>query len=1125
MCYASLLLLIHFTLLAICPAFGQNKSKVDTLAAFRALEAGVKLEKASKYDSAITAFQRAANGYREQALLLEAKSNAQAKSKAQSMSNQLFERHFYALARAGSVLNNWGKHDSTLRLLQPKLQELNSRLDSTQSIVHDIGLDLGIALTNTDQFSAAKPYFDKALRFFHNRYGQLHDKTALCYHLLGIHANLQDKHRVSIDYFNQSLDIRTQLYGANHERIASSYNSLALAYMQLGDFELALNYMNKTIAIDTVIQGEMHPYTALSYGNLSSVYQSMHQYENAYRYTQRSLKIYHSLFGEDHPNVAQTYISIGEILKKQDNSELAISYFGKAMSIYNRFSEQTLLHRLEVNTNLASAYYQLAEYPTAMNYIQNGLKMVDGSKTLPMEKKAYLFSLQSAILLKSGNIKQADSALRVATTLAAQSYGTQHPVYISYIFNAGSIAMEMGDTEKARHCFKQALEQYQKLFGPDDKHTNRCRIVLGGCDWRAGRYELAISTFDSVIRSCVPGYIEQRPTLTNVRNAKVLLDALSEKILAMNAMGTQQDSASLVATLQMADKLIDSLRTSYTYESEKLELAEKANRFYAMSIRASVQRQHNQQAFYYAEKNKATVLAQSLKESAALRWGNIPDSLTTLDKQLKNDINYAKEEIVKIESKCPACDSILLAKHFSSLYNKRVQQKLLFKHLEQHYPNYYQARYSNQTAQVPSIQQALGKGFPQTAILEYFIGDSILYAFCITNDQFTVHTQTFKTTLRADKSTSALRQELSKLTRALSNSQAALNPTSHVSQPASALYDYLIKPFEQQIKGKDLMIIPDGELNKIPFELLMKPHPNLNTVSKWQDLPYLIKHHNISYHYSATLLLEEWRKSQAQPTQSSGFLAFAPVFNDSATGQIVSNENATEQSYLTYVSRGDTVSRAFMNNGTQISPLPGTEREVKAIYALFNQKNQPAKYYLNDQANELTVKSINLKPYKYLHFATHGLTDEDRPTQSCLILAQNTTPLGEQNPNPSPSPNGEGSRTPNHDNLLTSSEMYGLELDAELVVLSACQTGKGKLRAGEGIIGLTRGLLYAGARNLLVSQWNVNDASTAELMTKFYSKILAGQSNRQALREAKLELLNSKFASPHYWSAFVLVGR
>jgi CHAT domain-containing protein len=209
------------------------------------------------------------------------------------------------------------------------------------------------------------------------------------------------------------------------------------------------------------------------------------------------------------------------------------------------------------------------------------------------------------------------------------------------------------------------------------------------------------------------------------------------------------------------------------------------------------------------------------------------------------------------------------------------------------------------------------------------------------------------------------------------------------------------------------------------------------------------------------------------------------------------------------------VSRAFTNDGRLITPLPGTEREVKAIYELFNQKNQPAKYYLNDQANESTVKSLNLKPYKYLHFATHGLTDEDRPTNSCLILAQNQYKL--------PSPSGEGPGV--GDNLLTSSEMYGLELDAELVVLSACQTGKGTLKAGEGIIGLTRGLLYAGARNLMVSQWNVNDASTAELMTKFYSKILAGQSNRQALREAKLELLNSKFACPHYWSAFVLVGR
>ena len=192
-----------------------------------------------------------------------------------------------------------------------------------------------------------------------------------------------------------------------------------------------------------------------------------------------------------------------------------------------------------------------------------------------------------------------------------------------------------------------------------------------------------------------------------------------------------------------------------------------------------------------------------------------------------------------------------------------------------------------------------------------------------------------------------------------------------------------------------------------------------------------------------------------------------------------------------------------MNDGGEVAPLPGTEMEVKAIYNLFSQKSISAKYYLHTEADEAAVR--DLRGYKYVHFATHGLTDESHPDRSCLILAQ--------------------TRNSPHDNLLTGSEMYGLRLDADLVVLSACQTGKGQLRQGEGVIGLTRGLLYAGARNLVVSQWNVNDASTADLMTRFYGKLLAGQTNREALRAAKLELLSGKYACPHYWAPFVLVGR
>jgi CHAT domain-containing protein len=162
---------------------------------------------------------------------------------------------------------------------------------------------------------------------------------------------------------------------------------------------------------------------------------------------------------------------------------------------------------------------------------------------------------------------------------------------------------------------------------------------------------------------------------------------------------------------------------------------------------------------------------------------------------------------------------------------------------------------------------------------------------------------------------------------------------------------------------------------------------------------------------------------------------------------------------------------------------------------------------LERRASEASLKSSRLDDYRYVHFATHGLVNEPKPKLSGLMLA----PVD----------------SPQEDDILYLGEIYNLSLNADLVVLSACETGVGKLVKGEGLIGLTRGFLYAGAANLLVSLWQVNDASTANLMIDFYQNLLAGKSKAAALREAKLRLLEqqTKYAKPYHWAPFVLIGK
>ena len=207
----------------------------------------------------------------------------------------------------------------------------------------------------------------------------------------------------------------------------------------------------------------------------------------------------------------------------------------------------------------------------------------------------------------------------------------------------------------------------------------------------------------------------------------------------------------------------------------------------------------------------------------------------------------------------------------------------------------------------------------------------------------------------------------------------------------------------------------------------------------------------------------------------------------------------------------------MMGSGEVVPPLPGSENEVKSIFNEFDKRNLKTAVELKRNASEINIKSGELENYKYIHLATHGFVNSEKPELSGLLLAQVADSANEQN-----------------DGILYSGEIFNLKLNADLVVLSACETGLGKIKKGEGIIGLTRALLYAGAKNLMVSLWQVYDQSTSDFMISFYKNLLNEKSDRLSnsvrfaplLQKAKLKMISeAKFAHPYYWSPFILIGR
>jgi CHAT domain-containing protein/predicted negative regulator of RcsB-dependent stress response len=281
------------------------------------------------------------------------------------------------------------------------------------------------------------------------------------------------------------------------------------------------------------------------------------------------------------------------------------------------------------------------------------------------------------------------------------------------------------------------------------------------------------------------------------------------------------------------------------------------------------------------------------------------------------------------------------------------------------------------------------------------------------------------------------------------------------------LSDILIPRLRTSIK--DLIILPTGRLSIIPFEALLTKKPNEK--ASYQTLPYLLNDYGVRYEFSASLLLQKTKNKQFMG-QPSIFLC-APV-------SFPEKDNLNE--------------------------LPGTESEVKEISRLFESKNLTASARLGTQANESAVKETSIRNYNLLHFATHGVVDETNPELSRIFLQSNSE---------------------TEDGNLFSGEIYNLQLNANLVTLSACQTGLGKISKGEGVIGLSRALVYAGAQNIIVSFWSVADESTSELMKDFYKLLLDGGDATycSSLRGAKLDLIKQeKYSAPYYWAPFILIG-
>jgi CHAT domain-containing protein len=436
--------------------------------------------------------------------------------------------------------------------------------------------------------------------------------------------------------------------------------------------------------------------------------------------------------------------------------------------------------------------------------------------------------------------------------------------------------------------------------------------------------------------------------------------------------------------------------------------------------------------------------------------------------QLEQQLSIAKNQLPKGEQKF---DSLNLQLHFC-----KDQYTGFLEKLKEGKPGYYALKYQVSSESVQSVSNLLQK---DEALLEYFTGDSSLFLFVVRPDTFLV--QEVKRDFPLETWIDSLRFGLygyytaDKGLRTDSLRLAALN--SYIRH-AQLLQEKLIAPVAAWLPEK-VILVPDGPLGYIPFDALLTGAPE--DPNNFKSYPYLLQQHQFSYTYSATLL-REMRDKKHRRAPEKDFAAFAPFYNGDTT-------------LLAGMYAYDDLMRK------DLQPLAFSGPEVAAAAKLMKGETIAGSAATEER---FTSTAGN---YRILHLATHGRADNRVGDYAFLAFTEIKDSIENE--------------------LLYVKDLYNLQLNADLVVLSACETGIGKLQRGEGIISLARAFAYAGAKSIVTSLWSVNDKSTSELMRFFYRELRRGKDKDEALRLARLRLLresNVRSAHPFFWAAFVPLG-
>ena len=857
-------------------------------------------------------------------------------------------------------------------------------------------------------------------------------------------------------------------------RKAQALNNTGEGYYSLSQRRKALDYFSRSLADWSEVgdrRGE-----ALANLNLGYTYTDLGDPQNALEHYEQSLARWRAV--GDQKGEAASLTAIGGLQTFLGEKQLALDYHGQALKIFqtigNREGEASSWN------GMAQVYGDLNQPRAALDSYQRALQLNEqiGNRDFIALSRYYVGRANQSL----GNSAEALNNYLQGAKLAHDVGNRKFEAHS--LRGIGTIYEASGESEKALKQYEEVLSLYSKIG--DRLWQARTLNSIGYVKTTEGDYRSAIREYRKALSlsSSIDDRREEVSTLYNI--------ACAERDAG--------DFQAALTDIASAVDLIESLRLKIVGEQFRTSYFASVHQFYELNVDLLMQTQRHDQnvaaALQLSERARARVLLESLTAQKQNSDQSRNQDLFSRERTLWQQLNFKLEAQARLlngnHTESDAATGAAEIRRLTTSYQEVLDR------IKKESP----IQASLTQTQVLNTEDIRAQARPDTVLLEYALGERRSYLWVVTPDSITAYELASRSVIEdlANEVYTLFiaRQPVVKEAPAEYRRRVEEADAKYPSK-AAELSRLLLGQVTSEIAGKRLVIVSDGALHRIPFEALPEPdqtQPGNN--------PIVANHEVVTVPSFSVLSALQNTQTRAKATRLIAVFA-DPVFDtDDTASDKSSNDEAltSEEKALAQALRdmGESESGALPRLGASLHEAETIEELTPAddrfIATGFN-------------ANLQNAMGGSLSNFRIIHFATHGLFNDEHPELSGLILSRVDKNGVRQN------------------GFLRTENIYDMDLNADLVVLSACRTGLGRNVSGEGILGMTRGFMYAGSRTIIASLWKVNDEATAELMKYFYVAMFKdGLPPSAALRVAKDKMRKQeRWQSPYYWAAFVIQGK